>query len=163
MRGGWSPNGGQTPSLVDWGQGRTSRLRSVIERSCNMTHSFLVKTAVAFGGLAAAASLSSAVGIASAQPLDGPLIHTKCSYDQIVAALRVEAPDAAAKLEQKPEKQAKMREFFALPVDQRQQRMQQKLDENPERQAKMEAKRNTPEGQAKIATMNRVAETCGNY
>lgn len=128
-----------------------------------MAHSFLVISAVAFGGLVAAASLSSAVGIASADPGDEPLIQTTCSYDQLVAALRVEAPDAAAKLDAKPERQAKMREFIALPVDQRKQRLQEKLAEHPEWQAKIDEKRNTPEGQKRSATMNRIADTCANY
>ena len=128
-----------------------------------MTFSALVKVVVAFGGVLAAASPLSSAGIASAEPGDGPLIQTTCSYAQIVAALRVEAPDAAARLDKRPDAQAKLQGFIALPVDQRKQRLQERLDANPQWRAKIDEKRGTPEGQEKIQMLGRIADTCHGY
>lgn len=116
-----------------------------------------------FGGLIMAVSLLPSAGIASAEPGDGPLIQTTCSYAQIDAALRVEDPEAAALLDESPQAQAKLQEFVALPVDQRKQRLQKFLDERPQWRAKIEEKRNSPEGQDKIQMLARVADTCHNY
>ena len=102
-------------------------------------------------------------GIASAEPGDGPLIQTTCSYPQLMAALQVEAPEASARLAERPDAQAKLQEFVALPVDQRKQRLQQFLDRNPDVRAKIDEKRNTPEGQAKIQMLSGIAATCHNY
>jgi len=125
-----------------------------------MAYSALIGTVVTFGGLMTAVSLSP---IASADPGDGPLIGTTCSYAQLVAALQVEAPAASARLAEHPDAQAKLQEFVALPVDQRKQRLQQFLDRNPDVRAKIDEKRNTPEGQAKIQMLAGIAATCHNY
>ncbi len=79
------------------------------------------------------------------------------------AALRVEAPELAAALDERPEAQSKLQNFIALPVDQRKQRLQQRLDENPQWRSKIEEKRNTPEGQQRIQMLARIADTCHNY
>jgi hemophore-related protein len=126
-----------------------------------MTDSLFVRVAMTFGGLVAAASLSA--GIASAAPGDGPLIQTTCSYGQIYGALKVEAPELAAALDQNPQAQTKLQNFIALPVDQRQQRLHQFLDRNPDVQAKIDEKQNTPEGQQKVQMLARIAATCHNY
>jgi hemophore-related protein len=126
-----------------------------------MTDSLFVRVAMTFGGLVAAATLSA--GIASAAPGDGPLIQTTCSYAQIYGALKVEAPELAAALDQNPQAQTKLQNFIALPVDQRKQRLQQRLDENPQWRTTIEQKQNTPEGQQKIQMLARIAATCHNY
>lgn len=105
----------------------------------------------------------SAAGTASAQSLDGPLIETTCSYAQLQAALQVEAPQASARLAERPGAQAKLQELVALPVDQRKQRVQRFLERNPDVATMIEQRRNTPEGQEKLQLAARVAETCQRY
>jgi hemophore-related protein len=124
-----------------------------------MAHPSLIRF-VTFGGVIAALSFSP---VASAEPGDGPLIETTCSYAQLEAALQVEAPEASARLAERPDAQAKLQEVVALPVDQRRVRLQQLLDRNPDVRAKIEEKRSTPEGQEKIQMLARIADTCHNY
>jgi hemophore-related protein len=112
-------------------------------------------------GLAGAMLLMTA-GPASAQP-SGPLIETTCSYAQLEAALQVEAPEASARLADRPDAQAKIQELLGLPVDERRQRMQSFMDRNPDVASMIRQKRNTPEGQNKVAKMQRIADTCHNY
>jgi hemophore-related protein len=112
-------------------------------------------------GLAAGLSLMFA-GTASAQPA-GPLIETTCSYPQLEAALQVEAPEAASRLAENPDAQAKVQALLGLPIDQRRQRVQSFLDRNPDVASMIEQKRDTPEGQDKLAKMQRIADTCHNY
>jgi hemophore-related protein len=111
-------------------------------------------------GVAAALSLSQA---AWAEPYDGPLIETTCTYTQLAAALQVEAPQASARLAELPDAQARLQQFFALGVDQRRARVQGYLDRNPDVQARIDEKRNTPDGQARMQTAARIAETCHSY
>lgn len=113
-------------------------------------------------GVFAAVSMSGA-GIASAEPGAGPLIETTCSYAQLMAALQVEAPEASARLARRPDAQAKLQEFVALPVDQRKQRVQGFLDRNPDVRAKIDERRSTAEGQGKVQMLARLAATCHNY
>jgi hemophore-related protein len=122
---------------------------------------FLVKV-VAGVGVLTAVSVGGA-GIASADPGDGPLIETTCSYPQLMAALQVEAPEASARLAEHPEAQAKLQQFVALPVDQRKQRLQAFLDRNPDVRAKIDQKRATQEGQTKMQMLAGLAATCHNY
>jgi hemophore-related protein len=100
---------------------------------------------------------------AAALPLDGPLIETSCSYPQIEAALRAEAPQAADRLAGNPQAQNRIQELLALPVDQRRQRIQGFLDRNPDVARMAEERRASPQGQERLARMARVAETCANY
>jgi hemophore-related protein len=116
--------------------------------------------AMAICGGMTAVSLSAT---ASALPLDGPLIQTTCSYEQLAAALQVQAPQASSRLAEHPDAQAKLRSLIALPVDQRKERVNGFLDRNPDVRAKIEEKRNTPEGQQKVATLARIADTCHDY
>lgn len=113
-------------------------------------------------GVLAAAFLASP-GTAAAGPGGTRLIETSCSYEQLAAAARVEAPQLADVLAQRPDAQAKLRAFLALPVDQRERRVQDTLDRNPEWQATIDEKRNTPEGQDKMTNMQRIADTCHGY
>jgi hemophore-related protein len=102
------------------------------------------------------------VTIAQAEPA-GPLVETTCSYEQLDAAARVEMPQLAAKLEQNPNAQRRIRDFLGLSVDQRKQRIREVLDRNPDWRQTIDEKRNTPEGQDKVAKLNRVADTCHGY
>jgi hemophore-related protein len=125
-----------------------------------MASSALIRAVIILTGLITAAS---PLPTASADPADGPLIQTTCSYPQLMAAMQVEAPNASARLAERPQAQAKLQEFVALPIDQRKQRVQRFLDRNPDVRAMIEQKRNTPEGQAKLQTAAEIAATCHNY
>ncbi|MDY6998992.1 MAG: hemophore-related protein [Actinomycetota bacterium] len=104
-----------------------------------------------------------APAVASAQPGTGPLIHTTCSYEQLYAAIRAEAPNAAAELDQRPAAQQKLRDVAAMSVDERQQKLSQALADNPHWQAAIDEKWDTPQGQEKRATLARIAEVCHGY
>lgn len=108
---------------------------------------------------------SSFVGatVAWAEPGDGPLIETTCTYAQIEAAMKVEAPELAAELAQQPQAQRQLQALLALPVDQRRQRLDQALNRNPQRLTTFADQRDTPEGQAKVQMLTQIANTCGNY
>ncbi|MGK2880450.1 MAG: hemophore-related protein [Mycobacterium sp.] len=92
-----------------------------------------------------------------------PLVETTCSYEQIVAALRVEDPSLSAMLDQYPIAQDKLREFVALSVDQRYERIDQGLDDNPDWQARLEEKLATPAGADTQQALLDVAATCLSY
>ncbi|MFE3193871.1 hemophore-related protein [Nocardia sp. NPDC059240] len=118
---------------------------------------------LAGSGLAIAGSLL-IPGLASAQPANGSgLLDTTCTYAQIDAALRAQAPDAAAKLDGDANKQARLQELLSLPVDQRKAKAQEYLDAHPEARDKMQQKRNSPEFQQKKAAMQAVLDGCHNY
>lgn len=128
-----------------------------------MTHTRrILRAVVAVGGLATAATLLVPAATASSEP-SGPLVETTYSHGQLEAAMQVETPEAAARLSQHPDAQVKVQELLALPVDQRKQRIQAFLDRNPDVRARIEEKRATPEGQDKIAKLQRIADTCHNY
>lgn len=117
------------------------------------------KRAAAVGGLALTMSLAAGIGLASAQPDLTPLINTTCSYPQIVAALNAQAPDLAQQLNDHPQAQAKLKQFLAMPIDQRQQMVQQVLAAHPQWQSTIDQKAGTSEGQQ----IMQVASTCHNY
>ncbi len=116
------------------------------------------KLGFACSAVALAVSLSGAATV-SAQPDLGPLINTTCSYAQIVAALNAQAPDLAQKLADHPQAQAGLQQFLGLPVDQRQQRVQQALAAHPQWQGMIDQNAGTPEGQEFTQLVN----TCHNY
>lgn len=116
-----------------------------------------MNSGVVFGAVAVAVSLSG--GVASAQPDLGPLINTTCSYSQVVAALNAQAPDLAQQLSARPQVQAGLQQFLGLPVDQRQQRVQQALGAHPQWQGLIDQNAGTPQGRE----VAQVASTCQNY
>ena len=77
----------------------------------------------ALGGLAL--SLTTGVGVASAEPDLGPILNTTCSYPQVTAALNAQSPDIAAQLAADPAAQGMLNTFLASPVVLRQQLVQQ--------------------------------------
>ncbi len=101
--------------------------------------------------------------VAVAQPGNGPLIQTTCNCDQLYAAVRTEAPKAAAELDNRPAAQQKLQDFVVMSVEQRQQELARLLSENPHWQNKIDEQWDTPEGQEKAQTMARIANTCHNY
>lgn len=114
-------------------------------------------------GLAAVNGIAFALAPVAASEPAGKLIETTCSYAQVDAALQVEAPQMADRLQQRPEAQSKVQELLALPVPERRERVQGFLDRNPDVRASVETRKSTPQGQETLAKLNRVAETCHNY
>lgn len=127
-----------------------------------MASKFISQVAVVAGALTAVLLLAPTAA-ATGQPGDGPLIHTTCSYEQLYAALRVEAPDLAAELDQRPAAQDKLRGLAVMSVEQREQQLNSVLDRNPGWREKLNEKWNTPEGQDKAAVAGRIAGSCHNY
>lgn len=123
-----------------------------------MTSSMWLRSLVGVGSFFAAAALSAGAGTASADSMYTPLVNTKCSYQQVMAALQAQAPDIAGLVNSYPEAQTGLQQFLALPVDQRQQRIQQ-LSADPRWQAFM----GTPQGQQGAREVAQVANTCQNY
>ena len=110
------------------------------------------------GGLVGAIALSPAAGNASADPVTAAMSTTTCSYPQITAALNAEAPDLAALLNSRPQMQARLQQFLALPIDQRQEKLAQQQP-NPMMEQMIAAKIG-PQGEQEIT---QVANTCQNY
>jgi hemophore-related protein len=81
------------------------------------------KLVVALGGLAL--SLTTGVGIASADPDLGPILNTTCSYPQVTAALNAQSPEVAAQLAADPQAQGMLNAFLASPMVLRQRLVQQ--------------------------------------
>ena len=99
------------------------------------------------------------MGVASAQPDLSPLIDTTCSYSQIEAALNAQAPDLAQELSSHPQAQTKLKQFLALPIDQRRQAVQQVLASHPQWLGMIDDKAGGAEGQE----IMQVASTCHGY
>lgn len=117
----------------------------------------LQKMMCAITGVGIAVGLGAAA--ASADPLTADLVNTSCSYTQIAAALNAQAPDLAALLNSRPQMQARLQKFLALPVDQRQQRIAQQQSANPQMQQLIAAQIGA-QGEQEIT---QVANTCVNY
>jgi hemophore-related protein len=81
------------------------------------------KLVAALGGLAL--SMSTAIGVASADPGVDALVNTTCQYDQVVQALPAVSPDLANQLASSPLAQSQLRRFLASPPDQRLRTIQQ--------------------------------------
>ncbi|MDV3127807.1 hemophore-related protein [Mycobacterium sp. 21AC1] len=103
--------------------------------------------AIALGGLALSVPLS--VGVASAQPDFGPVVHTTCTYDQVIAALNAEQPQLAQEFNTSPFAQGALRNFLASPVDQRQQTVAQLQGH--------------PMAQQYFGPISSIAGSCNNY
>lgn len=75
------------------------------------------KLAVAIGG--AAIGMTAGAGIASATPDLGPAVNTTCSYPQLVSALNVQGPEAAAVFNQNPALQLGLQQFVVSGPEER--------------------------------------------
>ena len=81
------------------------------------------KLVVALGGLAL--SLTTGVGVASADPDLGPILNTTCSYPQVMAALNAQSPEIADQLAADSGAQGMLNAFLASPMVLRQRLVQQ--------------------------------------
>lgn len=87
----------------------------------------LAKLAVAICGL----TFTAGVGVASADPDITPAVNSRCSYQQVVAALNAEFPGPAAQFNGSPEAQAWLHDLVAAPRPKRRQ-MLQDMGNNPD-------------------------------
>jgi len=80
------------------------------------------KLILALGGLAL--SLTTGVGVASADPDMGPILNTTCNYSQVMAALDAQSPELADEFSAQPAAQSMLTTFLASPVVVRQRILQ---------------------------------------
>jgi hemophore-related protein len=86
-----------------------------------------------------AASAASFASPVAADPISEALATTTCSYAQVTAAMNAQVPELAAQLYLRPDMQANLQSFLALPVDQRRQRIAQEQAANPQLQQMLTA------------------------
>lgn len=96
-----------------------------------------------------ALSLTAGMGIATADPDLNWALNTKCDYSQVVAAMNVQSPAAAAQLNATPAMQSFLQEFLTVPPAQRQQMLAQA--------------ESSPEGAQLISAFAPIANTCTSY
>ncbi|HLS77011.1 MAG TPA: hemophore-related protein [Nocardia sp.] len=126
----------------------------------------LVRTRTRLAGLTAAAAAGAAVflgpSVAAAGPaeLAEPLLSSDCSFAQVEAALRVEAPELAQLLDANPSQKALLQQQFDRPVEERRAEFQRLLAENPEAAQRAE---NDPRAAQLSQVLAQVAATCQNY
>jgi hemophore-related protein len=96
-----------------------------------------------------ALSVSGGAGVVSADPDLGPVINTTCTYSQVISALNVQSPVAAAQVSASPAARTALRGFLASPPDERQQILQEL--------------QSRPESQQYVGLVLQVANTCNNY
>ncbi|MEO6793503.1 MAG: hemophore-related protein [Mycobacterium sp.] len=89
------------------------------------------------------------MGIATADPDLNWAVSTKCDYSQVVAAMKVQSPAAAAQLDATPAEQSFLQTFLTAPPAQRQQMLEQA--------------ESSPEGAQLISAFQPIANTCTNY
>ncbi len=107
--------------------------------------------AVAAGGVAF--SFIAGAGIASADPVSDPdldrVVNSTCTYDQAVAALNSQYPEAAAKFNASPMATGFLHQF---------------LDASPDRRLQMASQiEGMPDAQPYLQTMKQVAKICNKY
>lgn len=119
-----------------------------------MTSTQWLRGVAAVGGLMAVCSVAVA-GPATADPISEALATTTCSYAQVTAAMNAQTPELAAQLYLRPDMQANLQSFLALPVDQRRQRIAQEQAANPQLQQMLAA--------ALGPQVTQVANSCMGY
>ncbi|GAA2793117.1 hemophore-related protein [Mycolicibacterium pallens] len=95
------------------------------------------------------------VATASADPIMDALANTTCTYPQVTAALNAEAPALGRQLSARPDMQANIQQFLAMPIDQRQQALAQQQAVNGRLNALIFAQIGPQ--------IMQVANTCMNY
>ncbi|MFH5232310.1 hemophore-related protein [Antrihabitans spumae] len=113
--------------------------------------------------LATGALLAPGTAVADPASAAGPLLQTTCSFDQIDAALHDRAPQVANNLDANPDRKDMLRQFFALPVDQRQAALDAYLAANPDLQAQRDQLRSGPYADQIAAKAAEIADTCHSY
>ncbi|MBF6356020.1 hemophore-related protein [Nocardia higoensis] len=125
-----------------------------------------VRTRTRLAGLTAATAATAAVllgpAVASAGPaeLAEPLLTSDCTFAQVEAALRVEAPELAQLLDANPSQKAELQRRFDQPVEQRRAEFQRLLEENP---GAAEQAQSDPRAAHLSQVLAQVAATCQNY
>ncbi|MGY4711375.1 hemophore-related protein [Mycolicibacterium sp. CBM1] len=99
--------------------------------------------------------LAPGTGPAAADPIMDALATTSCSYGQVTAALRAQAPSLSTQLDNRPDMQANLRQFLGMSADQRQQALAQQEAVAPGLQAMIFAQIGPQ--------ITQVANTCMNY
>ncbi len=107
----------------------------------------LTKSAVAVCGFAV--SLTAGVGVASAEPDITPVVNSTCNYQQVVAALNAQFPDAAEQFNASPEAQAWLHDLVDASRARRRQMLLDMAD--------------TPEAAPFHGIVVPLAKTCHNY
>lgn len=105
------------------------------------------RSAAAAGALAV--SLTAGAGIASADPDLDRVVNSNCTYDQAIAALNAQYPQAAADFNGSPMAQGFLHQFVDSPPDQRLQ-MAHQIE-------------GMPGAQPYLETMKQVAKVCNKY
>lgn len=111
----------------------------------------------AFAGLATAGFLFSA-GTAAAHPHKG-LLDTTCSFSQVQAAAQEHNPELAANAT----RMGKIEQLLSLPAEERQAQAQQNRENRSGDRTRNADWKNTPEGQARMAAMQNVFDSCHQY
>ena len=124
-----------------------------------MSSARLLRGIASGGALIAAIAFSPAAGPASADPISAAIATTNCSYAQVTAALNAQAPDLANQLNSRPQMQARLQQFLAMPIDQREQMIAQQQATNPMME-QMIAQKIGPQGEQELI---QVASTCVKY
>jgi hemophore-related protein len=109
----------------------------------------LWSTKAVVAGAGVALSLGLASGTASALPDTSAVVNTNCTYDQVIAALNNNSPDAAAQFTSSPVAVGWLHSFLGAPRDQRQQMLQQV--------------QSIPAAAPYTGLVLQVANTCNNY
>ncbi len=110
---------------------------------------------IAVVGGAAAIGLAAVPGIAAADPLSEALATTSCNYAQVTAAMNAQTPELAAQLSMRPDMQANLQSFLAMPVEQRRAEIAKQQAANPQLQQMLTALLGPQ--------VSQVARSCMNY
>ncbi|BBY77229.1 hypothetical protein MPRF_41280 [Mycolicibacterium parafortuitum] len=110
---------------------------------------------IAVVGGAAAIGLAAVPGIAAADPLSEALATTSCNYAQVTAAMNAQTPELAAQLSMRPDMQANLQSFLAMPVEQRRAEIAKQQAANPQLQQMLTALLGPQ--------VSQVAGSCMNY
>jgi hemophore-related protein len=106
-----------------------------------------VKLVVVSAGVAL--SLSTGAGIASAQPDMSPIVNSKCTYPQVMAALNDQNPGLAAEFNSQPAAVGWLQSLVAAPP--------------PQRAVMVKQVQALPALQPYMPVIFQVANTCNNY
>ncbi len=106
------------------------------------------KLAAGVGGIGVALALTAGAGIASADPVDDA-VNTTCNYGQVMAALQVVNPGAAAQVNASGQAKAQLRMFLNAGPDQRRNMLNMAMA--------------YPQFQQYVNDLGSVAGSCNNY
>jgi hemophore-related protein len=122
---------------------------------------YAVRTALIATAFAAGAAFL-LPGAAAAAPTDHPLLNTTCTFAQVDAAMHHVTPDLAKRLDEHPDRKAKVAEFFSKSPEERKEFLRQKLDEHPQAREQFRQSDHPRAGEF-MAKAKEIAETCHQY